>query len=56
MLPYNIIQVLLRLEMENTSVLTDDVDKIAWEGINGNSASVLLKMLNPEQNVGFLDH
>jgi len=36
-------------------VLIDEVDKIG-RGINGDPASALLEMLDPEQNNGFLDH
>jgi len=46
---------LKRVETENPLVLIDEVDKIG-RGINGDSASALLDMLDPEQNNGFLDH
>jgi ATP-dependent Lon protease len=36
-------------------VLIDEVDKIG-RGHNGDPASALLEMLDPEQNTGFLDH
>jgi ATP-dependent Lon protease len=36
-------------------VLIDEVDKIG-RGINGDPASALLEMLDPEQNNSFLDH
>ena len=54
-LPGKIIQALKRVETENPLVLIDEVDKIG-RGINGDPASALLEMLDPEQNNGFLDH
>ncbi|KAG1759464.1 Lon protease C-terminal proteolytic domain-containing protein [Suillus occidentalis] len=50
-----IIQALKRVGTENPLVLIDEVDKIG-RGINGDPASALLEMLDPEQNNGFLDH
>jgi Lon-like ATP-dependent protease len=41
--------------VENPLVLIDEVDKIG-RGINGDPASALLEMLDPEQNTAFLDH
>ncbi|KAF8123409.1 Lon protease C-terminal proteolytic domain-containing protein [Boletus edulis] len=54
-LPGKIIQALKRVGTENPIVLIDEVDKIG-RGINGDPASALLEMLDPEQNNGFLDH
>ncbi|KAF8955978.1 Lon protease C-terminal proteolytic domain-containing protein [Flammula alnicola] len=54
-LPGKIIQALKRVETENPLVLIDEVDKIG-RGINGDPASALLEMLDPEQNSSFLDH
>ncbi|KDR72582.1 hypothetical protein GALMADRAFT_252724 [Galerina marginata CBS 339.88] len=54
-LPGKIIQALKRVETENPLVLIDEVDKIG-RGINGDPASALLEMLDPEQNNSFLDH
>ena len=54
-LPSKIIQALKRVGTENPLVLIDEVDKIG-RGINGDPASALLEMLDPEQNSGFLDH
>jgi Lon-like ATP-dependent protease len=50
-----IIQALKRVGTENPLVLIDEVDKIG-RGINGDPASALLEMLDPEQNNSFLDH
>ncbi|TFK31442.1 Lon protease C-terminal proteolytic domain-containing protein, partial [Crucibulum laeve] len=54
-LPGKIIQALKRVGTENPVVLIDEVDKIG-RGINGDPASALLEMLDPEQNNSFLDH
>ncbi|KZT01424.1 ATP-dependent protease La [Laetiporus sulphureus 93-53] len=54
-LPGKIIQALKRVGTENPLVLIDEVDKIG-RGINGDPASALLEMLDPEQNTAFLDH
>ncbi|KIM74267.1 hypothetical protein PILCRDRAFT_92706 [Piloderma croceum F 1598] len=50
-LPGKIIQALKRVGTENPLVLIDEVDKIG-RGINGDPASALLEMLDPEQNNG----
>lgn len=54
-LPGKIIQALKRVGTENPLVLIDEVDKIG-RGHNGDPASALLEMLDPEQNSAFLDH
>jgi Lon-like ATP-dependent protease len=54
-LPGKIIQALKRVGTENPLVLIDEVDKVG-RGINGDPASALLEMLDPEQNNAFLDH
>ncbi|KZP00545.1 ATP-dependent protease La [Calocera viscosa TUFC12733] len=54
-LPSKIIQALKRVGTENPLVLIDEVDKIG-RGHNGDPASALLEMLDPEQNTAFLDH
>ena len=54
-LPSKIIQALRRVGTENPLILIDEVDKIG-RGINGDPASALLEMLDPEQNSAFLDH
>ncbi|KAI0833583.1 ATP-dependent protease La [Trametes gibbosa] len=54
-LPGKIIQALKRVGTENPLVLIDEVDKIG-RGHNGDPASALLEMLDPEQNTAFLDH
>ncbi|KAG9102441.1 ATP-dependent Lon protease pim1 [Ceratobasidium sp. UAMH 11750] len=54
-LPSKIIQALKRVGTENPLILIDEVDKIG-RGHNGDPASALLEMLDPEQNSAFLDH
>ncbi|KAF7295899.1 Lon protease-like protein, mitochondrial [Mycena chlorophos] len=54
-LPGKIIQALKRVGTSNPLVLIDEVDKTG-RGYNGDPASALLEMLDPEQNDAFLDH
>ncbi|KAJ7365796.1 Lon protease mitochondrial [Desmophyllum pertusum] len=50
-----IIQCLKKTRTENPLILIDEVDKIG-RGVQGDPASALLELLDPEQNAGFLDH
>lgn len=54
-MPGKIIQCLKKTKTENPLVLIDEVDKIG-KGHQGDPASALLEMLDPEQNANFLDH
>ncbi|MCO5561413.1 hypothetical protein L7F22_015034 [Adiantum nelumboides] len=54
-MPGKAIQALKKVGTENPLVLIDEVDKIG-RGHNGDPASALLEMLDPEQNGSFLDH
>lgn len=54
-LPGRIIQALKKCQTENPLILIDEVDKIG-RGHNGDPASALLELLDPEQNSSFLDH
>ncbi|KAI9833570.1 MAG: ATP-dependent Lon protease pim1 [Phylliscum demangeonii] len=54
-LPGRIIQALKKCQTENPLVLIDEVDKIG-RGHQGDPASALLELLDPEQNNSFLDH
>ncbi|GAB1607388.1 lon protease homolog, mitochondrial-like [Argonauta hians] len=54
-MPGKIIQCLKKTKTENPLVLIDEVDKIG-KGFQGDPASALLELLDPEQNANFLDH
>ncbi|SGY16232.1 BQ5605_C012g06813 [Microbotryum silenes-dioicae] len=54
-MPGKMIQALKKVQTENPLILIDEVDKIG-RGHNGDPASALLEMLDPEQNAQFLDH
>ncbi|KAG7196808.1 hypothetical protein KM043_016921 [Ampulex compressa] len=54
-MPGKMIQCLKKTKTENPLVLIDEVDKIG-KGHQGDPASALLEMLDPEQNSNFLDH
>jgi Lon-like ATP-dependent protease len=54
-MPGKPIQALKKVGTENPLILIDEVDKIG-RGHNGDPASALLEMLDPEQNTSFLDH
>ncbi|XP_046395848.1 lon protease homolog, mitochondrial isoform X2 [Ischnura elegans] len=54
-MPGKAIQCLKKTKTENPLVLIDEVDKIG-RGIQGDPASALLELLDPEQNANFLDH
>ncbi|TAQ84086.1 hypothetical protein B7494_g7598 [Chlorociboria aeruginascens] len=54
-LPGRIIQALKKCQTENPLILIDEIDKIS-KGHQGDPASALLELLDPEQNNSFLDH
>ncbi|KAK9884405.1 hypothetical protein WA026_007251 [Henosepilachna vigintioctopunctata] len=54
-MPGKVIQCLKKTRTENPLVLIDEVDKIG-KGYQGDPSSALLELLDPEQNVNFLDH
>mmetsp|Transcript_6754 Transcript_6754/g.19426 ORF Transcript_6754/g.19426 Transcript_6754/m.19426 type:complete len:811 (+) Transcript_6754:304-2736(+) len=54
-MPGKIIQCLKITETSNPLVLIDEIDKLG-RGHQGDPASALLELLDPEQNSGFLDH
>ncbi|KAH8804990.1 lon protease-like protein [Xylogone sp. PMI_703] len=54
-LPGRIIQALKKCQTENPLILIDEIDKIG-RGHQGDPASALLELLDPEQNSSFLDH
>ncbi|XP_055956422.1 lon protease homolog, mitochondrial [Patella vulgata] len=54
-MPGKVIQCLKKTKTENPLILIDEVDKIG-KGYQGDPASALLELLDPEQNANFLDH
>ncbi len=54
-MPGKIIQCLKKTKTENPLILIDEVDKMG-RGYQGDPASALLELLDPEQNQNFLDH
>ncbi|XP_025077130.1 lon protease homolog, mitochondrial-like isoform X1 [Pomacea canaliculata] len=54
-MPGKLIQCLKKTKTENPLVLIDEVDKLG-RGYQGDPASALLELLDPEQNANFLDH
>ena len=54
-MPGKIIQCLKKTKMENPLILIDEVDKMG-RSFQGDPASALLELLDPEQNSNFLDH
>jgi len=54
-MPGKIIQALKQVKVANPVVMIDEVDKIGAD-VRGDPASALLEVLDPEQNVDFLDH
>ncbi|MDA3963480.1 MAG: endopeptidase La [Planctomycetota bacterium] len=54
-LPGKLAQALRRCETMNPVILLDEIDKLS-RGMQGDPASALLEVLDPEQNKDFLDH
>ena len=54
-LPGKLVQALKEVEVSNPVIMLDEIDKIG-ASYQGDPASALLEVLDPEQNSGFLDH
>lgn len=54
-MPGKVIQALKTVQSTNPLILIDEVDKLG-RGLQGDPASALLELLDPNQNDGFVDH
>ncbi|MBL6991304.1 MAG: endopeptidase La [Bacteriovoracaceae bacterium] len=54
-MPGKILQALKRVAVNNPVIMLDEIDKIG-NSIHGDPSSALLEVLDPEQNVSFLDN
>lgn len=54
-MPGKVVQALKKVQSENPLIMIDEVDKLG-RGNQGDPASALLELLDPEQNNSFLDH
>ncbi|KAJ8329543.1 ATP-dependent Lon protease pim1 [Batrachochytrium dendrobatidis] len=54
-MPGKVVQALKKVQTENPLIMIDEIDKLS-RGNQGDPASALLELLDPEQNNSFLDH
>lgn len=54
-MPGRIVQALKRVEVNNPVIMLDEIDKLG-QSYQGDPASALLEVLDPEQNHTFIDH
>jgi ATP-dependent Lon protease len=54
-MPGNIIQALRRVSARDAVIMLDEIDKLGGGGFQGDPASALLEVLDPEQNITFRD-
>jgi Lon-like ATP-dependent protease len=55
-MPGKLLQALKVVNTSNPVILIDEIDKLGTGGYKGDPSSALLEVLDPEQNVSFLDH
>ena len=55
-MPGRIIKSLQKAETSNPVIILDEIDKVTQNTINGDPASALLEVLDPEQNNTFHDN
>lgn len=54
-IPGKIVQGLKNVQVENPVILIDEIDKLGGRSVQGDPSSVLLEILDPEQNKTFTD-
>ncbi|UYG06806.1 endopeptidase La [Halomonas sp. M4R1S46] len=54
-MPGKLVQAIKEVDVENPVIMLDEIDKMG-QSFQGDPASALLEVLDPEQNVDFLDH
>ncbi|MCS2608889.1 endopeptidase La [Halomonas dongshanensis] len=54
-MPGKLVQAFKEVKVENPVIMLDEIDKLG-QSFQGDPASALLEVLDPEQNIDFLDH